>query len=57
VQLAAHAKASLGVDFHGTTADGAISLEPLYCLGNCALGADDRRSIYRRYPTRVAVSD
>jgi len=34
--LAAHAKARLGVDFHHTTADGAISLEPVYCLGNCA---------------------
>jgi len=38
VQLEAHAKSSLGVDFHGTTADGAITLEPVYCLGNCALG-------------------
>jgi formate dehydrogenase subunit gamma len=38
VQLEAHAKASLGIDFHGTTADGAITLEPVYCLGNCALG-------------------
>ena len=38
VQLEAHAKQSLGIDFHGTTADGAISLEPVYCLGNCALG-------------------
>ena len=28
--LEAHAKASLGIDFHGTTADGAISLEPVY---------------------------
>src|SRR5271170_7785853 len=37
-QLETHAKASLGVDFHGTTADGAITLEPVYCLGNCALG-------------------
>jgi formate dehydrogenase subunit gamma len=36
--LEAHAKASLKIDFHGTTADGAISLEPVYCLGNCALG-------------------
>ena len=36
--LEAHAKASLKVDFHGTTADGAITLEPVYCLGNCALG-------------------
>lgn len=38
VQLEAHAKSSLGVDFHGTTTDGAITLEPVYCLGNCALG-------------------
>jgi formate dehydrogenase subunit gamma len=42
----AHAKRSLGVDFHGTTSDGAIRLEPVYCLGNCALGPsimiDDR---------------
>lgn len=36
--LEAHVKSSLGIDFHGTTADGAISLEPVYCLGNCALG-------------------
>jgi formate dehydrogenase subunit gamma len=36
--LEAHAKATLKIDFHGTTADGAISLEPVYCLGNCALG-------------------
>jgi formate dehydrogenase subunit gamma len=38
VPLEEHAKRSLGIDFHGTTADGAISLEPVYCLGNCALG-------------------
>jgi len=37
-ELEAHAKRSLGIDFHGTTADGAITLEPVYCLGNCALG-------------------
>jgi formate dehydrogenase subunit gamma len=28
----------LGVEFHGTSADGAVTLEPVYCLGNCALG-------------------
>lgn len=38
VVLEAHAKRSLGVDFHETTQDGAITLEPVYCLGNCALG-------------------
>lgn len=46
VALESHAKQSLGVEFHGTTADGAITLEPVYCLGNCALGPslmiDDR---------------
>ena len=34
--LEAHAKAVLGIDYHETTADGAFSLEPVYCLGNCA---------------------
>lgn len=34
--LAEHAKRSLGVDFHETTANGEFSLEPIYCLGNCA---------------------
>src|SRR5690606_21661627 len=34
--LADHAKRTLGVDFHQTTADGAYTLEPVYCLGNCA---------------------
>lgn len=38
VALEAHVKARLGIDFHGTTRDGAITLEPVYCLGNCALG-------------------
>jgi formate dehydrogenase subunit gamma len=38
VALEAHAKKSLGIDFHQTTADGAVSLEPVYCLGNCSLG-------------------
>jgi formate dehydrogenase subunit gamma len=36
--LEAHAKRSLSIDFHGTTKDGVISLQPVYCLGNCALG-------------------
>jgi formate dehydrogenase subunit gamma len=37
-RLEAHAQARLGVGFHQTTADGGITLEPVYCLGNCALG-------------------
>lgn len=38
VPLAAHAKSKLGVDWHGTTVDGRITLEPVFCLGLCACG-------------------
>lgn len=31
-----HVRAKLAVDFHETTADGKYTLEPVYCLGNCA---------------------
>lgn len=37
-RLERHAKSALAVDFGETTADGAITLEPVYCLGNCAAG-------------------
>ena len=36
--LEAHAKRRLGIDFHETTPDGEITLEAVYCLGNCATG-------------------
>lgn len=29
-------KAALGIGFHETSADGAVTLEPVYCLGLCA---------------------
>ena len=35
-KLEATIKAKLGIDYHQTTPDGAITLEPIYCLGNCA---------------------
>ena len=35
-ELTEHVKKRLGVDFHETTPDGAFTLEPVYCLGNCA---------------------
>lgn len=31
-----HAKRRLGIDFHGTTPDHKVTLEPVYCLGLCA---------------------
>ncbi|HQR52441.1 MAG TPA: formate dehydrogenase subunit gamma [Burkholderiales bacterium] len=34
--LAAQARERLGIDFHETTADGNLTLEPVYCLGHCA---------------------
>ena len=37
VALEAHAKQCLNIDYHQTTKYDAISLEPVYCLGNCAL--------------------
>ncbi|MBX3657342.1 MAG: formate dehydrogenase subunit gamma [Ramlibacter sp.] len=35
--LMAHARQVLGCDGHGTRGDGAVTLEPVYCLGLCAL--------------------
>ncbi len=40
--LETYAKARLGIDYHQTTADREISLEPVYCLGNCACGPSVR---------------
>ena len=34
--LEKHTMDRLGIGFHETTADGRISLEPIFCLGNCA---------------------
>ena len=35
-KLEAHVKKVLGVNYGETTADGRVTLEPVYCLGNCA---------------------
>ncbi|MGB1237723.1 MAG: formate dehydrogenase subunit gamma [Pseudomonadales bacterium] len=40
--LESHAKETLGVDYHQTTSDRNITLEPVYCLGNCATGPNVR---------------
>ncbi|MET3790845.1 formate dehydrogenase subunit gamma [Aquamicrobium terrae] len=34
--VAARLKQALGIDFHQTTPDGRVTLEPVYCLGLCA---------------------
>ena len=35
-KLEEQVKKTLGIDFHETTQDGAVTLLPVYCLGNCA---------------------
>ena len=35
-ELEQHARERLGVGYGETTADGLFTLEPVYCLGNCA---------------------
>jgi formate dehydrogenase subunit gamma len=55
VALEAHAKRALGVEFHGTSGDGRYTLEPVYCLGNCASGPSlmiDRELHGRMTPER-----
>lgn len=37
-ELADHARERLGIPFGATTADEAVTLEQVFCLGNCALG-------------------
>jgi formate dehydrogenase subunit gamma len=35
-ELEQHVREKLAIGFHETTPDGRFSLEPVYCLGNCA---------------------
>ena len=37
-ELVQHAKKSLRCELHATTPDGEMTLEPVYCLGQCATG-------------------
>jgi len=34
--IESYCKEKLGIDYHETTKDQSITLEPVYCLGNCA---------------------
>jgi formate dehydrogenase subunit gamma len=35
-RVAARVKKLLGIDFHQTSTDDSVTLEPVYCLGLCA---------------------
>lgn len=51
-----HAKRELGVEYGGTSADGVFTLEPAYCLGNCAAAPTvmiDERLYGRVTPERL----
>ena len=37
-ELIEHAHRATGCKWHATTPDGALTLEPVYCLGHCAAG-------------------
>ncbi len=50
------ARDELGVDYGATTSDGSFTLEPVYCLGNCAAGPSamiDGRLYGRVTPDRL----
>lgn len=51
-----HARNALAVDWHGTSADGAVTLEPVFCLGLCATGPSallDGNPVGRLNPARI----
>ena len=54
--LAAHVRARLNIDWHETTSDGAVTLEPVFCLGLCAIGPAallDGEPLARLDPARI----
>ncbi|HSU06523.1 MAG TPA: formate dehydrogenase subunit gamma [Acetobacteraceae bacterium] len=58
-RLAQDAKSRLGIDWHETTSDGAVTLEPVFCLGLCAVGPSgmlDGQPLARLDPTRLAAA-
>jgi len=56
--LADQVRATLGLDWHETTPDGRLTLEPVFCLGLCACGPSaqmDDRLIGRATAQRVVA--
>jgi formate dehydrogenase subunit gamma len=54
--IGAHVRNALGVDWHGTSANGAVTLEPVFCLGLCASGPSallDGHPVGRLNTTRI----
>lgn len=58
-RLATEVQARLDVDWHDTTGDGAVTLEPVFCLGLCAVGPSgmlDGKPLGRLDPARVKAA-
>jgi formate dehydrogenase subunit gamma len=56
--LAALAETRLGIAFGGTTADGRVTLEPVYCLGLCSVSPSamlDNKIVARLDESRLAT--
>ena len=56
--LAAQVRAALGLDWHETTPDGRLTLEPVFCLGLCACAPAaqmDDRLVGRATASRVVA--
>jgi formate dehydrogenase subunit gamma len=54
--IGAHVRNALGVDWYGTSANGAVTLEPVFCLGLCASGPSallDGHPVGRLDTTRI----
>lgn len=54
--LVAQAEARLGTKLHGTTADGRVTLDPIFCLGLCSAAPGaliDGRPVARLTPARL----
>jgi len=54
--LASHVRARLNIAWHETTSNGAVTLEPVFCLGLCAIGPAallDGEPLARLNPERV----
>ncbi|RUM02537.1 formate dehydrogenase subunit gamma [Rhizobium chutanense] len=55
--VAERVKTLLGIDFHQTTLDGSVTLEPVYCLGLCACAPSAMLDgeVYGRIDDRLAA--
>jgi formate dehydrogenase subunit gamma len=57
--LADHVRSRLNIGWHETTSDGAVTLEPVFCLGLCAVGPAallDGEPLARLDPARLELA-